>query len=208
MRKTTPLLLAALAFLLAGAECTTFKRWAYEHGDRDAWQQPDRVVEALGLASGDTVADVGSGSGYFTGRLARAVAPAGKVYAVDVDEAMNRYLAERMEEEGVTNVEVVLATPDDPGVPEGTIDLLFTSNTYHHLPEGYFAGITQVLSPRGRIAIVEYDGDKAGWFARTFGHQTPKQAIAEQMAAGGFRLEQDHDFLERQSFQVFVPAAR
>src|SRR5262245_66138887 len=96
-----------LAVALLGA-CTSLKRFAYEGFSRDRWQQPERVVAALEIRAGDRVADLGAGSGYFTERLARAVAPGGQVYAVDVEEEMNEYLRKRLTQAGIDNVEVIL----------------------------------------------------------------------------------------------------
>ena len=112
-------------------------------------------------------------------RLARAVEPGGRVLAVDVDAEINAWLERKLAEEGVPNVEMVLATPDDPGLPEGGVELVFTANTFHHLPTqgDYFAGVKKALVPGGRVAIVEFDPAKAGWFARTFGHATPREEI-------------------------------
>ena len=118
-----------LASLLVG--CTQLKRAVYEGFDRDTWQFPERVVQSLDIPPGAKVADLGSGSGYFTFRLARAVGSAGKVYAVDVDQSMNEYLAERASEEKVENMEVILAKYHDPQLPESGVDLIFTCNTYH-----------------------------------------------------------------------------
>jgi len=207
MHRALPLLLV-LCLGLLGADCSSrLKGWAYERGDRDAWQQPERVVAALALVPGQRVADLGSGAGYFTLRLARAVAPGGRVFAVDVDPGIHALLEERLAAASVPNVTIVLATPDDPGLPAGGVDLVFTSNTYHHLPEqsAYFAGLRKVLAPGGRVAIVEYDPEKAGWFARTFGHATPPGTIAADLERAGFRRVAQHDFLARQSFQVFAP---
>jgi len=107
---------AVLAVLLLCA-CTAFKRFAYEGFGRDDWQKPGEVVAALAIRSGDRVADLGSGGGYFTFRLAQAVGPAGKVYAVDVDSALLDDLAERAKEQGYGNVARVLAKYDDPMLP-------------------------------------------------------------------------------------------
>src|SRR5262245_936876 len=117
--------------LLGG--CTSLKRLAYEGFSRDRWQQPERVIAALGIRPGDRVADLGSGSGYFTLRLAHAAGPTGRVYAVDVDEAMNEYLRRRLVREEVTNVDVILGHFDDPQLPDAGIDLVLVSDTYHHL---------------------------------------------------------------------------
>jgi ubiquinone/menaquinone biosynthesis C-methylase UbiE len=198
--------LAALTALVAVSclACSAWKRLSYEGFSRDSWQQPDRVLAALGLEPGDRVADLGSGSGYFTLGLARAVGPTGKVYAVDVDQKMNEYLRERVRIEGLDNVEVILGEFEDPLLPDGEIDLLFTANTYHHIRErsSYFRRVQTDLEPDGRIAIIEFDGRK-GWFVRLIGHHTPKQEIVAEMREAGYRLDQDLDFLDRQSFAVF-----
>lgn len=197
-RPPSALLLALL--LLAG--CTTLKRCTYEGFGRDAWQEPERVVQALGLGPGNQVADLGSGGGYFTFRLAKAVGPTGKVYAVDIDEAMNADLRARAAQEGHKNVEVVLARPDDPRLPPGAIDLVLTSNTYHHLKDrtAYFAKLKKALKPQGRVAIIDFDS--RGWM-QSVGHYTDPETIKSEMRAAGYRLEKEHAFLSKQSFLVF-----
>jgi arsenite methyltransferase len=174
--------------LLFAAGCATLKKCAYEGYGRDESQQPDRVVGALGIAPGDRVADLGSGSGYFTFRLADAVGPSGTVYAVDVDEDMAGMVRELARERGAKNVEVVLASPDDPKLAAGTIDLVFTSNTYHHIEDrvSYFDRLKRALSPRGRVAILDY-GENANWFARWFGHNTPSGTVEAEMKEAGYR---------------------
>jgi ubiquinone/menaquinone biosynthesis C-methylase UbiE len=152
------------------------------------------------------VADVGAGGGYFAFKLADAVGESGRVYAVDVDDDMLGYLRERAAEEGADNVEVVRGGFDDPNLPDGRIDLLFTSNTYHHIEErtAYFGRVLDDLAPNGRVAILELND--ASWFPRTFGHHTPKQTIVDEMAAAGYELVDDFDLVERQHFLVFAPA--
>jgi len=195
-----------VAGLLAGPlGCGSCKRFLYEGFGRDAWQKPDEVVALLGVGDGDRVADLGAGGGYFTFRLARAVGPGGRVYAVDVDEDMLAHLRERAEEEGLDNVVVMRGAPDDPNLPDGEIDLLLTVNTYHHLDDrsAYFARVQDDLAPNGRVAVIELSD--ASWFPRTFGHHTPAETIVREMRAAGYALETRHELLERQSFQVFGP---
>jgi predicted methyltransferase len=200
-RPAAALVLVSLASLVLA--CTQLKRCAYEGWGRDGWQQPDRVVETLALAPGARVADLGSGGGYFTFRLARAVGPTGRVYAVDVDASLNEYVSTRAREEGLANVEVILAGPADPKLPEEGVDLLFTSNTYHHLEDRsrYFGAVRERLRPHGRVAILEY---AEGGFLHG-SHATPRESIVAEMESAGFRVEQDHDFLlPRQHFLVFT----
>ena len=178
--------------------CGALKRFSYEGFGRDAWQKPDEVVALLGIRAGDRAADLGAGGGYFTFPLADAVGADGRVYAVDVDEDMIRYLRRRAAKKGYNNIEVVRAEPDRPGLPEGEIDLLFTCNTYHHLADRvrYFEAVLDVLEPAGRVAIIEYAGGH---------HATLRQTILDEMNRAGYRLEADHAILEQQSFLIFAP---
>ena len=190
---------ALLGLALLAAGCGAAKRFAYEGFGRDEWQQPERVVADLGLAPGAKVADLGSGGGYFTFRLARAVGPSGRVYAVDVDEGMNEHVADEASEQGLANVATVLAATDDPRLPE-RVDLVFNCNTYHHLESraAYFrAARERYLAPGGRVAIVEFKPEK-------FSHSTARETIDEEMTAAGFRLVKAFDYLERQHFLVYA----
>ena len=144
------------------------------------------------------------GSGYFTLRLANAVGPTGKVYAVDVDSAINEALKERAKRERADTVVVVSAKPDDPQLPE-PVDLIFTSNTYHHIDNriAYFAALIKHLRSSGRLAVIDYD--RTAWFEGLWGHYTPKEFIKRELEQAGYELQNDFDFLERQSFLVFAP---
>jgi len=146
----------------------------------------------------------GAGSGYFTFRLADAVGPTGKVYAVDIDAEMNADLAKRVQDKGYQNIEVVLARPNNPGLPDNDIDLIFSSNTYHHLEERvtYFANLQQDLQPNGRIAIIDFTGE--GWFQQLFGHYTPSEVIQRELQEAGYTLEAKFEFLPTQVFLIFV----
>lgn len=164
-------------------------------------------MEVLAIEPGSKVADLGAGSGYFTFDLAQATGPGGVVYAVDIDPDMIALLDELSVEKGAKNVTTVLAEPNDPGLPDGEIDLVFTSNTYHHLddPQQYFARLKTDLSPSARVAILDLRPD-AGWFQRWFGHATEAEQIRTEMAAAGYSLENEQDFIERQNFLIFIPS--
>lgn len=203
VRKVCILWLLLGLLVVLGGGCTTFKRWAYEGFGRDQWQKPDDVIKTLGIRPGDRVADLGSGGGYFTFRLARTVGSAGTVYAVDVDAGLNDYVADRARREGLAHIQVILARYDDPLLPTSGMDLIFTCNTYHHLEDrvSYFQNVRQYLRSGGRVAIVEFNGKH--WLNRIFGHQTGADEIRREMEAAGYRLEAQYDFLPRQAFLVF-----
>src|SRR5262245_14979073 len=197
-----------LAVALLGA-CTSLKRFAYEGFSRDRWQQPERVVAALEIRPGDRVADLGAGSGYFTERLARAVAPGGQVYAVDVDEEMNEFLRTRLTQAGIDNVEVILGHFDDPLLPDGGVDLVLVVDTYHHLGNrpAYFRNLRRDLAPDGRVAVIDFDG-RASWYMRWTGHITPREDLLREMSVAGFEVAEEFDFIDRQSFVIFRPVTR
>jgi len=192
----------ALLFL---AGCAVLKQCAYEGFNRDQWQQPQKVVETLALRPGDLVADLGSGSGYFTFRLAAAVGPQGKVYAVDVDREMNDLLAKTIKEKNIGNVEVILALLDDPLLPPTGVDLVFTVNTYHHFENrvAYFQRMRKYLRPGGRIAVIDFD--RRAWFVGMWNHYTPAEFIKREMEQAGYGLQRESTFLDRQSFLIFAP---
>jgi SAM-dependent methyltransferase len=181
------------------------ERWARVFDDpaRDAWQKPDDVIRALALASDALVADIGSGTGYFAVRLARAV-PKGHVYGADVEPDMVGYLAERARREKLANVTSVAAAPADPRLPR-PVDLALVVNTYHHIAErpAYFGRLRQSLRPGGRVAIIDFLPDAPAGPPRHT--RIPAAAVKEEMGRAGYGLATEHTFLPRQYFLVFAP---
>lgn len=123
---------------------------------RDAWQQPDEVIKALGLPPSALVADIGSATGYFSVRFARAL-PEGTVYGVDVESSMVDYLKKRAVAEKLANLKVVLAAFDDAKIPE-PVDCIIIVDTYHHIEErqAYFTKLALSLKPGGRLVIIDF----------------------------------------------------
>lgn len=195
--------LGTLLLMLFVSGCGACKRYMYESG-RDATQR-ERVIRSLDIQKGARIADLGAGGGYFTFGLADATGPQGKVYAVDIDESMLAYLAERAADDGYANVEIVRAATDDPHLPEAGVDLVFVSHTYHHLTDrpAYFSRLRRCLRPGGRVAILE--AKEKGVFHTLFGHATPADAIRKEMAGAGYHLDRSFDFMADDSFQIFSP---
>ena len=173
---------------------------SFDDPAREAWQMPARVIDALQLKSGMTVADIGAGTGYFSTRLARV--PGVSVYAVDIEPKMIEYLKQRAHKEQLSNVTAVLAGAASPNLPE-PVDVILVVDTYHHLPNRprYFRELKKSLRSGGRIAIVDFrkeapDGPPAHF------RFTPQQ-IQDEMKQAGYELQASHDFLPRQHFLIF-----
>ena len=192
--------LAGLLF----AGCAGLKQCAYRGVNRDQWQRPEKVIAALQIRPGDHIADLGAGGGYFTFKLANAVGATGKVYAVDIDREMTDLIAQQSEKDAVKNVSTIVSKADDPMLPESGVDLVFTSNTYHHIGNrvAYFAKLRKYLRPGGKIAIIDYD--RRAWIEGLLRHYTPSEFIKREMEQAGYTLRQEFDFLDRQSFVIFT----
>jgi ubiquinone/menaquinone biosynthesis C-methylase UbiE len=170
---------------------------------RAAWQKPDELVAALRLAPGARVADIGAGTGYFTFRLARAVGPSGKVYAVEVDPRMAAILRERREKAGFSQVEVVL-TGGGPGLADASVHLAFICDTYHHIGEraAWLRKLKRALRPGGRVVNVDFhDGPLP--VGPPPDHKVPEKIVREEFARAGFRLVQEIKILPYQYVLVY-----
>ncbi len=133
-------------------------RALFESSERDGWQKPFEVIRALGVQPGATVADIGAGTGYFARRWAVAVGREGTVFAADLEPNMVVELRASAERDGLANLIPVLASADDPRLPDGTADLIFICNTWHHIANrvAYARRLKRDLAPGGRVAIVDF----------------------------------------------------
>lgn len=175
---------------------------------RASWQLPDRVIEALDLAPGAQVADLGAGDGYFTFTLADAVGASGRVYAVDVEADIVDGLRARVTSRGYDNVEAVLGDYDDPGLPNGEIDLVFLCNVYHHIDNRatYFSDLRRDLAPGARVAIIDIGAEPPLRWLSPPDHSTDLETLVDEMAAAGYVVAGSFDFLPLQNFVVFERA--
>ena len=150
------------------------------------------------------VADIGSGTGYFALRFAHTL-PKGRVYGLDTEPDMVRYLTERAKREGVSNVQALRATPHEARLPE-PVDLAVLVDVYHHIGnrEQYFARLRGALKPGGCLAIIDFRSDSPVGPPQSA--RVTAEAVKAEMARAGYRLQQEHTFLPLQYFLVFEPS--
>jgi predicted methyltransferase len=172
--------------------------------DRDEWQQPDRIMDALGIYDGNRVADVGAGGGWFTIRLARRVGPNGRVYAEDVQELMVESIKNAAEREGLSNVETILGSDRDPRLPDN-LDAVLMVGIYVYLedPVAILRNIAASLAPTGRLGIVEYKKDGAGGPGPELDERIDPEEVIRDAAAAGLELRSHETFLRYQYLLVF-----
>lgn len=175
-----------------------------ERSERDAWQKPGEVVKALNLKNGEVVADIGAGTGYFSRPLAKAVAPDGKVYAVDVAADILGYLKERAQQEDLHNIVTIVSTEDDPKLPANTVDLAFFCDTTHHIANriNFYRNMSTGMKPHSRLAIIDYPPDSP------HAPHKPEQLVSRALVISeadeaGFKYVKDFQILPYHYFLLF-----
>lgn len=176
-----------------------------EMPDRDQWQRPDQIMDALGIAEAAVVADVGAGSGWFTVRLARRVGPNGQVYAQDVQLEGLRSTRRRVRREGLTNVTPVLGLGSDPRLPVNTFDAVLIVDAYHEIEDRVtlLSNVARALKPHGRIGVVAFKVGGGGPGPPVNERVSP-EVVREDAKRAGLRVLKEETFLLFQYFLVLV----
>ena len=174
-----------------------------EAPDRAIWQKPDEIMDALNIADGAAVADVGAGAGWFTVRLARRVGPNGRVYAEDIQRPMLDAINYRVSREGLTNVRTVLGTPEDPKLPGG-LDAVLIVDVYAEVanPVSLLSDVAQALEPHGRVGIVDFTKTGHGP-GPPMDQRVDADAVVRDARAAGLELVSHETFLPYQFLLVF-----
>jgi ubiquinone/menaquinone biosynthesis C-methylase UbiE len=161
-------------------------------------------MDALGIADGSAVADLGAGGGWFTIRLAERVGPNGIVYAQDIQRQMIESIERRVKREGLRNVRTVLGTASDPRLPSAALDAVLIVNAYPEIeqPVALLGNLAGSLKPRGRIGIVDFTKDGGGPGPPMDERVDPERIIRDANAAG-LRLVARPQFLRYQYMLVF-----
>ena len=182
---------------------------ALERPERDQYQQPEKVIEALSINPGMMVIDIGAGSGYFTRRLAKAVGDTGQVIAIDIEQKMLNYNRRELEKLGLDKrVRFILAGSESPSFSGNNAGIVFLCDVYHHLEDHvvYLANIKPALTQNGRMVIIDYYTDeRSGTLGFSKRHLVPREQVIKDMEQAGYTLSKEHTFLSRQYFMEFIP---
>jgi predicted methyltransferase len=182
------------------------QEWAkvFDDPKRDVWQKPHEVIQALALRPDAVIADIGSGTGYFAVRFAHMV-PKGRVYGLDTESDMVKYLAERAKRDGLGNLTSLKVAPGGPKLPE-KVDLVILVDVFHHIERRgrYFEKLQASLKPGGRVAVIDFRMNSPEGPPKA-ARIAPEQVKAE-MKKAGYVLDREHGFLPNQYFLVFKPA--
>lgn len=174
--------------------------------DRDRWQQPDRVMADLHVQPGTNIADVGCGDGYFTFRLARAVGPNGKVFALDVSSKALKALRQRAEKEGLGNIEVIQSKASESGLRPSSLDAALVCLVLHEaspkdrLP--LIRDVAQALKPGGFLYIIDHKKSREVTFD-PYEKLIPREDLVKFGTDAGLTLDAEFHYLKYQVFLRF-----
>lgn len=189
-------------------ENPNWQQWVntFERRGREVYEMRHQIVAATGVRPGMDVADIGAGTGLFTRLFAPAVTPGGKVYAVDISSRFIDNILRTCREQGLTNVEGIVNTPRDTGLPAGSIDLAFITATYHHFeyPASMLASIQHALRTGGRLVVIDFRRDpriSSRWVMEHV--RGDKTTTIREIQAAGFQLVEEKPLLRTNYFLVF-----
>ena len=166
----------------------------FEGESREIYRKRAEIVDASGAKACMVVADVGAGTGLFTVLFAKRVAPAGKVYAVDISEPFVNAIAKRAAAEKLPNVSTLVSTHTDTRLPTRSVDIVFTSDVYHHFEQvaPVLASIRQALRPGGRFIVLDFERIPGVTPQSRLDHvRAGKETVIEEITASGFRLREE-----------------
>ena len=168
----------------------------FEGESREVAVERDAILAIVDLSSGDSIADIGAGTGLFVGSFSEAVGASGRVRAVDLSPGFIEHLRARKQDEGLTNVEIVPCTDRSTTLPPESCDVVFICDTYHHFeyPRSVMASIREALRPGGRLVIVDFEripGVTREWLMDHV--RAGKEVVIEEIEASGFRYVDEVD---------------
>ncbi|MDQ6905084.1 MAG: class I SAM-dependent methyltransferase [Bacteroidota bacterium] len=171
--------------------------------DRQKEENSNLVIQKMDLRPNSVVADIGAGTGYYTFKIAQQV-PQGKVYAVEIQDELIRYLINKKNELHNTNVEVIKGDAKSPDLPDSSVDLAIMIDVYHELqyPKEMMQNISKALKRDGKILLLEYRAEDPSIRIKPL-HKMSLVQVNKEMAANGFKLSSDGEFLPIQHFLLY-----
>lgn len=171
----------------------------FETPGREDRLQINRVMEILGITQGKSVADIGAGSGWFTVRAAKRVGAAGVVYGVDINAEAVRHINERAKKEQLPNIKTILSKPDDPLLPEHSIDAVLLLKTYHEVaqPVVLLRNLRTALRPGAKIGVIDRNGNGED-------HGVGHDVVVQEAKEAGYSLLAQYDFVKADKMDYFL----
>lgn len=171
----------------------------FEGQDRAERLQIDRVMDELGIRAGSRVADVGAGSGWFTVRAARRVGEQGVVYAVEINRAYVRHIKKRAAKEKLPHIRAILGKPDDPLLPQNSVDVVLLLKTYHEVqkPIALLQKLRGSMRPGAKLGIIDKNGTGGD-------HGLNAEVVIKEAERAGFALAEQHDFVRSEGVDYFL----
>ena len=173
-----------------------------QSSQRDSWQQPEKIMDSLGIGPGMIIGEAGAGSGYFTFHLSKRAGETGKVYANDIDKKALERIEERCKKERISNITTVIGKVDDPLFPKGELDGVVLMMAFHDFekPVEWMKNVMPALKPGAFLAIIDPDPDK---LKRDRDHFWTKKKVLATMEKTEFELVRLFTFLERDNIYLY-----
>jgi ubiquinone/menaquinone biosynthesis C-methylase UbiE len=186
-----------------------FGRWqrSFETEGREVYERRFAIVEAVAALPGQSIADVGAGTGLFTRLFAARVGPQGRVYAVDIARAFVEGNLQRARAAGLQNVVGVVSSQADTRLAEASVDLVFICDAYHHFedPPAMLASIHRALRPGGTLVVVDFErvpGVSPDWILKHV--RAGKEDFLREIEAAGFRFGEEVKLMRENYFLRFT----
>ena len=166
----------------------------------------DEIIKSISLKPGSSIADIGSGGGYFAFRFAKEVGEKGKVYCIDTNEEFLKFIKDNAIKRDLHNIITVLAESTKIDIGDDSLDFVFMRNVTHHMDKRikYFKNLKELLKPKGAVIIIDYKKNRSKGFHTIFRHYISKEVIETEMNEAGYYKDKEFDFLPEQHFTIYL----
>ncbi len=170
--------------------------------NRDRWQQPEKVMDEIGVKTGMVIGEAGVGKGYFTFKLSKRVGPSGKIFANEIRQDLLDQINKKCRNQNITNIETILGETADPLFPDRQLDMVVMIYVFHHLnvPVEFMQNLKKDLKPGATVVILEQDPLKTG-----SSHFLPRRDVIRLIEESGFEIVKTLDFLEKDTIFITKP---